>query len=122
MNSIKQPSIRHLILKRRLIDENEILILHHQYPHVKYLELLFPLKENQFFSCLKTLFTINDENNQRCYWIELIYFHTIYTYEQAQSIFNEEQFHSWLISNTDLKFHSIPFIVNTSDLILSIWL
>jgi hypothetical protein len=121
MNSVEQPSIRHLIVKRRLIDENEISIIHHQYPHVKYFELLFPLREERFFCCLKTLFNINDQNEQHSYWNKLIHFRTIYTYEQT-IIFDKEQFYDWLISNTDLKFHSNSFIVNTSYSILSIWL
>ncbi len=57
LNSIEQNSTRHLIVKRRLIDENDICIIHHQYPNVKYLELLFPLREERFLSCLK-LFSI----------------------------------------------------------------
>ncbi len=118
MNSIQQGSIRHLIVKRRLIDENEISIIHHQYPNVKYLELLFPLEEKRFLCCFKTLFNLDNQN----YWNNLIHFRTMFTYEQVHGYFDEEQFHSWLISNTDLKFHSIPFIVNVSHPTLSIWL
>ncbi len=118
INSIEQTSIRHLIVKRRLIDEDEISIIHHQYPHVKYLELLFPLKDERFFCCFKTLF---NQNDQRCYWNELIHFRTNYTYEQKIN-FNEEGFHHWLITNTDLKFHRNSFIAKASHSILSIWL
>ncbi len=81
LNSIEQNSTRHLIVKRRLIDENDICIIHHQYPNVKYLELLFPLREERFLSCFKTLFNLDDHNDKRCYSNQLIHFRTKYTYE-----------------------------------------
>ncbi len=60
-------SILHLIVKRRLIDEKEILILDYQFPNIKYLELLFPLKEETFLNCFKTVFNLDDTNEKRCF-------------------------------------------------------
>jgi len=122
INSIVQPSINHLIVERRLIDENEIHILAHQFPNVKYLELLFPLDKSSFVCCFKTLFSMDDNSDKRCFWLELINFCTIYHYDQAPSFYGDGDFHIWLITNTDLKFHSIPFYSYTSDSMLSIWL
>ncbi|CAF4225049.1 unnamed protein product [Rotaria sp. Silwood2] len=42
MMSTSQEHICHLIVERRLTDENEIQKLAHQFPNVEYLELLFP--------------------------------------------------------------------------------
>jgi hypothetical protein len=122
INSIVQPSISHLIVKRRLIDENEIGILAHQFPNVKYLELLFPSDKSSFVCCFKTLFSMDDNSDKRCFWLELINFCTIYDYDQETSISGDDGFHSWLINNTDLKFHSIPFYSYKSYSMLSIWL
>jgi len=50
MNSIVQPSIDHLIIERRLKDDKEMLILVHQFPNIKYLELLLPLDKHSFMN------------------------------------------------------------------------
>ena len=120
MNSIKQNSIRHLIVKFRLTNANDLSIVNHQYPNLNYLELLFPLDEEKFRCCFQKLFQFNDENNQRSHWNELIHFRTISTYEQGTFV-NDQQLHYWLIANTDLKFHRNSFCVNSSHSALSIW-
>ena len=53
MNSIIQPSIRHLIVERRLKDEKEIYFLAHRFPNVKYLQLLLHLINLYLFIVLK---------------------------------------------------------------------
>jgi hypothetical protein len=53
MNSIVQPFVRHLIVKRRLTNEKELLILARQFPNVEYLKLLFPLENSYVFVVFK---------------------------------------------------------------------
>ncbi|CAF2965113.1 unnamed protein product, partial [Rotaria sp. Silwood2] len=77
INSIPQPSIHHLIIERRLIDEKEINTLAHQFPHVKYLELLFPLEKDSFLRCFKTLFSLDNTTGKRSFWSEMVYFRTV---------------------------------------------
>ncbi len=122
IDSIPQLSILHLIVKRRLIDEKEISILNHQFPNVKYLELLFPFKEESYLNCFKTVFNLDDTNEKRCFWSKMINFRTKYTYQQILSIWNDEKLHHWLTSYTDLKYHSTPFYANHSSSMFSIWL
>ncbi|CAF1062592.1 unnamed protein product [Rotaria sordida] len=51
IQSIVQPYIHHLIVERRLIDKQKISSLAHQYPTVKYLQLLFLLDHSLFLRC-----------------------------------------------------------------------
>ncbi|CAF1186338.1 unnamed protein product [Rotaria sordida] len=105
MNSIVQPNIRHLIVQRRLIDEKEISILAHQFPNVKYLQLLFPLDRTLFVRCFQTLFsdygTIYYKRSR--YWCYLVNFCTTFDVIQLNQIINDSDLHRWLIENTDLK-------------------
>ncbi|CAF4680448.1 unnamed protein product [Rotaria sp. Silwood2] len=121
INSIPQPSIHHLIIERRLIDEKEINTLAHQFPHVKYLELLFPLEKDSFLRCFKTLFSLDDTTGKRSFWSEMVYFRTVISYQQRNSIYNNDKLYYWLIQNTDLKFYSIPFYASCSNSMFSIW-
>ncbi|CAF1587533.1 unnamed protein product [Rotaria sp. Silwood1] len=122
INSIPQPSIRHLIIERRLIDEKEINILARQFPRVNYLELLFPLEKDHFLRCFKTLFNFDSTTEKHFIWSEMICFHTVINYQQRNSIYTNEKLHYWLIQNTDLKFHSMPFYANCSNSMFSVWL
>jgi hypothetical protein len=56
INLIPQLSIHHLVVKRRLTDEKEIITLDHQFPNVKYLKLLFPLKRRKISSLFQDSF------------------------------------------------------------------
>ncbi|CAF1511324.1 unnamed protein product [Rotaria sp. Silwood1] len=120
MNSIPQEHIRHLIVERRLINENEINVLAHQFPNVEYLELLFPLEKVSFLRCFQTLFRLADNNEKCCFWSEMISFHTRYTYNQSCSIWSSDDLHYWLISNTDLKFRRKRIYTSVSNSTFSI--
>ena len=52
MDSIIQPSVRHLIVKRGLCNERDMLILARHFPYIKYLELLLPSDKCLFIDCL----------------------------------------------------------------------
>ncbi len=71
INSIVQPSVRHLIVEHRLNDEREISILARQFPNVEYLKLLFSLDQSSLKRCFETLFSI-DANHR--VWPRLINF------------------------------------------------
>ncbi len=122
INNIPEPSIYHLIVERRLIDEGEMISLAHQFPNVKYLELLFPLEESFFLRCFKTLFSLDENIGIRRFWPKLVYFRTPFTYFRSYWIYNHEKFQHWLIINTDYKFNSIPFNAICGDSMFSIWL
>ncbi|CAF3140469.1 unnamed protein product [Rotaria sp. Silwood2] len=122
MMSTSQEHIRHLIVERRLTDENEIQKLAHQFPNVEYLELLFPLEKSSFLRCFQTLFRFADNHEKRCFWSEMISFRTRFTYAQSYSIWSSNELHYWLISNTDLKFRPNRFHTDVSDSTFSIWL
>jgi hypothetical protein len=103
---IKLPqriSINHLIIKRRLNNVEELLNYARQFPHVKYLELLFPKEKSLFINCLKSLFSFNTKQDKRCYWPQLIHFSTSVVYNQFESVYNTN-INLWLIQNTDLKY------------------
>ncbi|CAF3394730.1 unnamed protein product, partial [Rotaria sp. Silwood2] len=121
INSLIQPSVRHLIVERRLIDESEISNFTRQFPHVKYVELLLPLEESLFVACLKNLFSFDNEKEIRCYWPQLISFSTCATFKQLQFISHHKNLHLWFIKNTDLKYYPLPFSSNLSGPLLSIW-
>ena len=61
VNSIVQPFVPHVIVKRRLTDEKEISILDHQFPNVEYLRMSFPIERTLSIRCFQTLFNV-DEN------------------------------------------------------------
>ncbi|CAF3090662.1 unnamed protein product [Rotaria sp. Silwood2] len=63
-----QPSIRDLIVERRLHDKREMLVLICQFPNVKYLKLLFPVEKCLFLSCLNNLFSL-DNGIEKKYFI-----------------------------------------------------
>ncbi len=92
-----------------------------QFPHVKYLEILFPEENSLFISCLKSLLSLDDKQEKRCYWPELISFYTKLVDEQFESIYHESKLCLWLIKNTDLKYVSYSFHVDHSPSIFSIW-
>ncbi|CAF3652660.1 unnamed protein product [Rotaria sp. Silwood1] len=123
IQSIVQPYIHHLIVERRLIDEQEISSLAHQYPNVKYLQLLFPLDNSLFLRCFQVLFSMDDSSDKKLrFWSELINFSTKYVYGQSNGILSDGKFHQWLIDNTDLKYHTLIFYANCSNSMFSIWL
>ena len=122
INSIVQPSIRHLIVKRRLNDEKEISNLANQYPNVNYLELLFPLDKSLFLLCFKTVFNIDHIREKRCFWSELINFCTLCVDEQSPSIYSDIALYHWILQNTDLKYSSTGFYTTYYDSMFSIWL
>ncbi|CAF1258387.1 unnamed protein product [Rotaria sp. Silwood1] len=122
INSIPQEYIYNLVVERRLIDENEINVLAHQFPRVKNLELLFPLEKTSCLRCLQTLFRLADNTGKRCFWSDMINFHTKFTHGQPCWIWNNDEFHHWLLSNTDLKFRPNQFYISVSGSIFSIWL
>ncbi|CAF4987256.1 unnamed protein product, partial [Rotaria sp. Silwood1] len=123
IQSIVQPYIHHLIVERRLIDEQEISSLAHQYPNVKYLELLFPLDNSLFLRCFQVLFSMDDSSDKKLrFWSGLINFSTKYVYGQSNGILSDGKFHQWLIDNTDLKYHTLIFYANCSNSMFSIWL
>ena len=119
MSSICQPSIRHLILKRRLDNENEILILAHKFPNIKYLELLLPLDESSFIRCLNSLVSL-DSSIEKKYliWPELIHFSTKLVDIQHQFIW-DGQYSDWFIRKTNLKY--CPSYIYCFRLTLSFW-
>jgi len=121
INSLIQPSVRHLIVERRLNDEREISIIARQFPNVKYLELLFPLDKSLFVGCLKSLFSFGDKKETRNYWPELINFCTCVSFPQFEFIWDDNNLHLWFIRNTDLKYHSVVFYANHSRSMFSIW-
>ncbi len=108
-------------IKRCLNNVEELSNYASQFPHVKYLELLFPKEKSLFINCLKSLFSFDDKQDKRCYWSELIHFSTSVVYNQFESIYRENNLHLWLIQNTDLKYASYSFHVNVPRPILSIW-
>jgi hypothetical protein len=123
MNSIVHPKISHLIVQRRLIDEREICILSHQFPNVKYLQLLFPLQKSSFNRCFQILFSGYDSiDKESRFWPHLVSFYTVHVYGQSNSIITDSILHHWLIKNTDLKYHKFLFYANCYDSMVSIWL
>ncbi|CAF1455040.1 unnamed protein product [Rotaria sordida] len=123
ITSIVQPYIHHLIVERRLIDEQEISSLAYQYPNVKYLQLLFPLDHSSFRRYFQVLFSMDGSNDKKSrFWSGLINFSTKYVYGQANGIRSDGKFHQWLIENTDLKYHTLIFYANCSNSMFSIWL
>ncbi|CAF4680430.1 unnamed protein product [Rotaria sp. Silwood2] len=123
IHTIIQPSVRHLIIQYRLTSERDMSILACQFPHVKYLELLFPLDKSSYIHCLKSLFS-RDESTEKiyCFWSELINFSTELRFNQLDSIWNNQSFKEWIIQNTDLKYHQCPFYVHYSIPRISIWI
>jgi len=122
MNSIIQPSIRHLIIQCRLSNENEISILARLFPKVQYFELLFPLNQPSCIVCLKSLFSRDDSIEKKCcFWSELIHFSTEFTYEQLEPIWSSTKLYHWLIRMTDLKYHKSHFYLHFVSSVLSIW-
>jgi hypothetical protein len=120
--SLIQPSINHLIIKRRLNNVEELLNYARQFPPVKYLKLLFPKEKFLFINCLKNLFSFDTKQDKRCYWPQLIHFSTSVVYRQFESVYHNTNLHLWLIQNTDLKYVSYTFDVILSRPLLSIWL
>ncbi|CAF1285981.1 unnamed protein product [Adineta steineri] len=122
INSIIQPSIRHLTVERVLKDETEIGIYARQFPNVKYLKLFFPYDEFRFINCLQTVFTVTDKiNENRRRWPQLINFSTRALYNTSRVIFDENDIHHWLISKTDLKYIKNRFYADKFDGMLFIW-
>ncbi|CAF0931241.1 unnamed protein product [Adineta steineri] len=122
INSIIQPSIRHLTVERVLKDETEIGIYAHQFPNVKYLKLFFPYDEFRFINCLQTVFTVTDKTNgNRRRWLQLINFSTKALYNTSRVIFDENDIHHWLINKTDLKYVKNRFYADKFDGMLFIW-
>ncbi|CAF1034243.1 unnamed protein product [Rotaria sordida] len=121
-NIIVQPFVRHLVIQYRLTDAEEISNLAHQFPYVKYLELLFPSNENLFLACFQTLFSVYDYiNAKRRFWSYLISFSTRFFYDGLDKNLTNLDIHYWLTRNTDLKFIKRQICVNCSNSILSIW-
>ncbi|CAF3975810.1 unnamed protein product [Rotaria sordida] len=121
-NVIVQPFVRHLVVQYRLTDVEEISNFAHQFPYVKYLELLFPPNENLFLECFQTLFSVYDYiNAKRRFWSYLISFSTRFFYDGLDKNLTNLDIHYWLTRNTDLKFLKRQFCVNCSNSILSIW-
>ncbi len=118
--SLIQPSINHLIIKGRLNNIEEFLNHARQFPHVKYLKLLFPNEKSLFINCLKSLFSFDTKQYKRCYWPKLIHFSTSVVYNQFESVYHNTNLHLWLIQNTDLKYVSYTFDVIHSRPLLSI--
>ncbi len=116
-----QPSIRHLIVKRRLSDEREIAILARQFPGVKYIEFLFPDEKSLFNSCLKSVFSFDGQKEKPCHWPELVNFSTLMSFHHFELIYGNRNIHLWLIQNTDLKYAPCSFYANCNRGMLSIW-
>ncbi|CAF1218090.1 unnamed protein product [Rotaria sordida] len=122
IDSIIQPSIRHLIVKHILIDENEICIYARQFPNVKYLKLFFSHEESHFINCLQALFTVNDKiNGNRHIWPQLINFSTVALCNIFYDILDENDIHHWLITKTDLKYVKNRFYADYFNRILFMW-
>jgi hypothetical protein len=121
MNSLIQPSIRHLIVERRLTDVEQITTYARQFPNVKYLKLLLPEEKSLFINCLKHLFNLDDKQDKRCYWPQLINFSTCVVFEQWDLIYRSTNLHLWFIENTDLKYVPYSFHTVRNSSSLSVW-
>ncbi|CAF2382661.1 unnamed protein product [Rotaria sp. Silwood2] len=122
MNSMIQPFVRHLIVECRLNDEREIYLLARQFPHVEYLKLLFPFEKSSFIRCFQTLFSVDESiNANRRLWRKLINVSIEFSNNELNLILDDNDFHRWLIRNTDFKFVSSRFYLNYLNTILSIW-
>ncbi len=97
----------------------EISDLAHQFPYVKYLELLFPSDQKLFLDCFQTLFSVDGAKRQL--WPYLISFSTRFIYEGIEKKLTNLDIHYWLTRNTDLKFIKSRYSVNLFNSILSIW-
>ncbi|CAF3164640.1 unnamed protein product [Rotaria sp. Silwood2] len=104
INSIIQPSVRHLIVKHCLYDERKMLTLAYQFSRVKYLELLFSLNKSSFINCFNIVFNQDDNIKKKsCYWSELIFFSTKLFHVRTSIISNESQLYNSFIRYTNLK-------------------
>ncbi|CAF3198659.1 unnamed protein product, partial [Rotaria sp. Silwood2] len=121
-NIIVQPFVRRLIVQHYLNDAEDISNLAHQFPCVKYLELLFPSNENLFLECFQTLFSVYDYiSAKRRFWSYLISFSTRFFYDGLDKNLTNLDIHYWFTRNTDLKFIKRQICFNCSNSILSIW-
>jgi len=102
-----------------LNNAEEILDLAHQFPYVKYLELLFPSDQKLFLDCFQTLFSV--DGGKRQFWPYLISFSTRFIYEGLEKKLTNLDIHYWLTRNIDLKFIKSRYSVNLFNSILSIW-
>jgi hypothetical protein len=122
MNSIIQPSVRHLTVQRCLYNEGEMSTLAYQFPHVKYLKLSLPLDKCSFINCLNILFNQNDNiKNKSCYWSELVCFSTDLYGKHGSIISNESQLYDLFIRDTNLKYHKHFFDAHPYFSTLAIW-
>ncbi|CAF3479703.1 unnamed protein product [Rotaria sp. Silwood1] len=105
-NSIIQPSVHHLIIKRCLYNRNEMSILAHQFPCVKYLKLDLPLDKCSFIDCLNIVRNREDNIQQKSYyWTELVCFSTQLCDLHKHIISNESQLYDWFIQYINLTYH-----------------
>ncbi|CAF4672280.1 unnamed protein product, partial [Rotaria sp. Silwood2] len=112
-NVVVQPFVRHLVVQYYLTDAEEISNFAHQFPYVKYLELLFSSNENLFLECFQTLFSVYDYiSTKRRFWPCLISFSTRFLYDGLDKKLTNLDIHYWLTRNTDLKFMKHQFCVN----------
>ncbi|UJR19834.1 hypothetical protein I4U23_022967 [Adineta vaga] len=110
-----QPTVRHLIVERRLTDENELIDFAYQFPNVQYFEILFPSDHISYNTCLKRLF---DRNEKISLLSKLFHFTTQISYVEFAS---KEKLFDWLIQNTYLKYHPYAFYVHLTLSKMFIW-
>ncbi len=121
-NSIVQPSIDHLIIERRLNDDEEMLIFVHQFPNVKYLELLLPLDKHSFMNCLNILGNQNDIDKKNNYlWSKLIHVSTELCGMHKEIMSKDKELYDWFIRYANLKDEKNLCHMRRPSLTLSIW-
>jgi hypothetical protein len=99
-----------------LTNTEQLSNLAHQFPHVKYLELLYPSPESSFLSYFKALFRLECK-----FWSELIHLTIGKCYSPFQHILDDHTLLDWIIENTDLKYYQNSFYVRYLHSKISIW-
>jgi hypothetical protein len=123
INNIIQPFVRHLVVKRRLLNEKEMSMLVHQFPHVEYLKLLFPWEKSLSIRCFQTLFSADQSvKANRRIWKKLIHISIEFSENQIGEIFDGNSVIRWFMRNTDLKFINVGLHWNYINGILCVWL
>ncbi|CAF3710208.1 unnamed protein product [Adineta steineri] len=121
IKSCVHPFVHHLIIQHRLIDEKELIDFAHQFPNIKYLEMLFPLKKSSYISCLTKLFSRNNQIGNYNYFPKLNHFSTDLCFELFKKFNTSEELFDWCIQNTDLKYHPYTFYVDLAVSTMSFW-
>ncbi|CAF1178595.1 unnamed protein product [Rotaria sordida] len=104
IGAIIQSSVYHLIVERYLLDDYEMLRLAHQFPHVKYLNLILPSNKHSLINCLN-IFRDRKDNIKKtsCYWTKLICFSTKLDSMHRANIASDSQLYDWLNQYTTSK-------------------